>query len=191
MKVLAERDDGIRVIRVENLADAEPWRAAFAGSYQAVWAEPPYDERWFPDEAEGILRHSLQLPENLSLLALRDSGVVAAFALSYPLISVPGVVREVRGLLPLESTYYFAELGVLEQYRGRGLSRQLIDLRLGLLNRQKYRSVLLRISTQKDHIYEMYIRMGFVDTGVYTEVASRRNDGIVRTDRRVYLSLTL
>lgn len=191
MKVLAERPDGIRVLRMESMDEAEPWRAAFAGAYQAVWADPPYGERWFPDEAEGVLRRNLQVADSQTLLAVRDSGVVAAFAMGSPVQAFPVVVREIRGLLPIEHTFYFSELGVLEQYRGRGIGRQLLDLRLAKLNREKYPNVLLRLSAHRDRVYEMYLRMGFEDTGVYTEVASRRDDGTTRTDRRVYLSLTL
>ena len=190
MKVLAEREDGIRVLRMESQEDAEPWRAAFAGSYQAIWAEPPYSERWFPDEAEGVLRRNLSVAENQTMLAVRESGVVAGFAMGCPVSAFHVVVREIRGLLPIEATWYFSELGVLEQYRGRGLGHQLLELRLAALRRDRYPNVLMRISASKGSAYEMYLRMGFVDTGVYTEVPSRREDGSTRTDRRVYLSLT-
>ena len=37
----------------------------------------------------------------------------------------------------------------------------------------------------------MYMRMGFEDIGVYTEVHSRRIDGRVSTDRRLFLSKVL
>lgn len=191
MKVLAERADGIRVLGIESLEESEPWRAAFAGAYQAVWADPPYGERWFPDEAEGVLRRNLQVHDSQTLLAVRESGVVAGFAMGCPVQAFPVVVREIRGLLPIEHTFYFSELGVLEQYRGAGLGRQMLDLRLAALNREKYPNVLLRLSSQRNRTYEMYRRLGFEDTGVYTEVASRRDDGTTRTDRRVYLSLTL
>src|SRR4051812_5353553 len=75
MKLIAQRDDGIRVLRIESLADAEAWMPAFVGAYQAIWSEPPYNERFFPDEAAGILRRSVELAENVTLLAVRESGV--------------------------------------------------------------------------------------------------------------------
>jgi hypothetical protein len=37
----------------------------------------------------------------------------------------------------------------------------------------------------------MYLDMGFDDIGVYTEVHSRRTDGRVSTDRRLFLSKML
>ena len=191
MRVLLEREDGSRVLKMEHLTDAEPWRASFAGSFQEVWSDPPYGERWFPEEAEGVLRRNLSVSDSHTLLAVRDSGVVSGFALGCPVSAAPGVVREVRGLLPIEHTFYFSELGVLEQYRKRGFGRQMVALRLSLLNRQKYHHVLMRISTQRDFVYEFYRAQGFEDMGLFTEVTFRRMDGGVRTDRRVYLSLAL
>jgi GNAT superfamily N-acetyltransferase len=173
------------------MQDAEPWRAAFAGAYQVVWSDPPYDEYFQSEEAEGVLKRSLQIPENLTLIAVRDPGLVVAFGFAAPVQAFPVVAREIRGLLPLENTYYFSELGVLERYRGSKLGRQLVELRLSTLNRQKFHTALLRISARRDHAYEMYLRLGFEDTGVYTEVSSRRSDGATRTDRRVYLSKVL
>ena len=157
--VLRVRDDGIRIVRLRGPQDAEPWRAAFAGAYQAIWSEPPYDERFFPDEAEGVLLRAVRLPDNVTLLAVRDSGIVAGFAIAYPVQAKSDVAREIRGLLPVEDTFYFAELGVLDGHRARGLGQELVRLRLG-----------------------------FQDTGVYMEVKSRKNDNSQRTDRRLFLS---
>lgn len=191
MKTLLRRDDNIEVLRLESLTGVDRWRTAFAGSYQAIWSEPPYNERFFPDEAEGVLRRAMLNAENINLLAVRDSGVVAGFGLSYPVAANAAIVREIRGILPIEHTFYFADLGVLEPYRRRGLGRQLVDLRLSFIDRSRYHHVLLRVSAVRDAVYEMYRARGFVDTGVYTEVSIRRNDGITRTDRRVYLSKDL
>lgn len=191
MYVVAERDDQVRIIRLENPADAEPWVAAFVGAYQAIWSEPPYNERFFPDEAAAVLRRALEVADNITLLAVRPSGVVAGFGIAYPVKAKTDVARDIRGLLPIEDTYYFAELGVLEHWRVRGLGRQLIDLRLQLIDRERWRHVLLRTSAVRNTSYEMYRKMGFEDTGVYMEVPARRNDGSTRTDRRLFLSMVL
>jgi GNAT superfamily N-acetyltransferase len=188
MKVIAQRDDGVRILRIESQEEADPWRASFAGSYQAIWQEPPYNERYFPEEAEGVLRHAVDVPENITLLAVRESGVVVGFAISYPLAAKADVCRELRGLLPIEDVFYFAELGVLERWRAAGLGHQLVNLRLDLIDRSRFHYVLLRTSAVRNASYEMYRRMGFDDTGVYMEVASRKVDGGTRTDRRLFLS---
>lgn len=186
--VLRVRDDGIRIVRLRGPEDAEPWRAAFAGAYQAIWSEPPYDERFFPDEAEGVLLRAVRLQDNVTLLAVRDSGIVAGFAIAYPVQAKSDVAREIRGLLPVEDTFYFAELGVLDGHRARGLGQELVRLRLDLIDTSRYHHVLLRTSASRNASYEMYLRLGFEDTGVYMEVKSRKNDNSQRTDRRLFLS---
>jgi GNAT superfamily N-acetyltransferase len=191
MQVVAQRDDGVQILRLTTPTDAEPWLAAFVGAYQAIWSEPPYNERFFPDEAAAVLRHCLEVPDNIALLAVRPSGVVVGFGFAYPVKAKSDVARDLRGLLPIEDTFYFAELGVLEQWRVRGLGSQLIDLRLQLIDRQRWRHVLLRTSAVRNTSYEMYRRMGFEDTGVYMEVAARRVDGSTKTDRRLFLSMVL
>ena len=191
MKTLLTREDGIRIVRLETTEDGEIWRAAFVGAYQSIWAEPPYEERFFPDEAEGVLRRSLRVPDHVTLLAVRDSGLCVGFGIAYPVTGKADVAREIRGLLPLEDTFYFAELGVLDGWRDRGLGRQLVAERLGCIDASRFRHVLLRTSAVKNASYDMYMKMGFDDTGVYMEVPSRRMDGTTRTDRRLFLSKVL
>ena len=186
--VLRDYGDGLRIVRLLGPQDAEPWRAAFAGAYQAIWSEPPYDERYFPDEAEGVLLRAVRLPDHVTLLAVRDSGIVAGFGIAYPVQAKSDVAREIRGLLPVEDTFYFAELGVLDDYRARGLGQELVQLRLALMDKSRFHHVLLRTSALRNASYEMYMRLGFQDTGVYMEVQSRKNDGSQRTDRRLFLS---
>jgi GNAT superfamily N-acetyltransferase len=191
MKTLLTREDGIRIVRLETIEDGEIWRAAFVGAYQSIWAEPPYEERFFPDEAEGVLRRSLRVQDHVTLLAVRDSGLCVGFGIAYPVPGKADVAREIRGLLPLEDTFYFAELGVLDGWRDRGLGRQLVAERLGCIDASRFRHVLLRTSAVKNASYDMYMKMGFDDTGVYMEVPSRRMDGTTRTDRRLFLSKVL
>ena len=191
MHVVAERDDEVQIIRLESAVDAEPWMAAFVGAYQAIWAEPPYNERFFPDEAAAVLRRALEVPDHITLLAVRPSGVVVGFGFAYPVKGKSDVARDIRGLLPIEDTFYFAELGVLEHWRVRGLGTQLIDLRLSLIDRERWRHVLLRTSAVRNTSYEMYRKLGFEDTGVYMEVSARRVDGTTKTDRRLFLSMVL
>jgi GNAT superfamily N-acetyltransferase len=186
--VLRDYGDGLRIVRLLGPQDAEPWRAAFAGAYQAIWSEPPYDERYFPDEAEGVLLRAVRLPDHVTLLAVRDSGIVAGFGIAYPVQAKSDVAREIRGLLSVEDTFYFAELGVLDDYRARGLGQDLVQLRLALMDKSRFHHVLLRTSALRNASYEMYLRLGFQDTGVYMEVKSRKNDGSQRTDRRLFLS---
>lgn len=191
MNIVAERPDGIRVVRVTTLEEAAPFRASFAGAYQDIFSEPPYNERFSPDEADAVLQQFLQVPDNVTLLAVKGDESVVAFGIGVPAASRPDVARELRGLLPVQHSFYLAELGTLEPYRGRGLGRQLVKLRLELVDRRRFHHVVLRTSAVRNASYEMYLAMGFDDTGVYMEVPARRTDGSVSTDRRLFLAKVL
>jgi ribosomal protein S18 acetylase RimI-like enzyme len=191
MELIAEREDRIHIIRIRNTVDGLPWRAPFAGAYQDVWSEPPYNEDFTPDEAASVLRRALETPDNITLLGVNEARVVLGFGVAVPVTSRPDVVREIRGLLPIDHTSYFAELGVLERVRNRGLGRQLIQLRLDLLDRRRFTHAVLRTSATRNATYDLYRELGFEDAGVYMEVPSRRVDGRTRTDRRLFMAKVL
>jgi len=191
MLTMAERSDGLTILCLQSPVDGEPWRAAFAGAYQSIWSEPPYNERFSTEEAGAVLQRALRIPDQITLLAVRESGVVAGFAMAFPVASKPDVVRDIRGLLPIDHTFYFAELGVMEPWRQSGLGKQLIEIRLQLIDRARFSHLILRTSAIKNAVYEMYRKLGFEDTGVYMEVPSRRNDGSFRTDRRLFMAKVL
>ena len=100
-------------------------------------------------------------------------------------------MHQLRGLLPVPHTFYLAELGVLESARGQGIGKMLVAQRLELIDHRKFTHVVLRVSAVRNQSYDMYMDMGFDDIGVYTEVHSRRTDGRVSTDRRLFLSKLL
>ncbi len=189
--IVLERPDGIRIIRISSPEEALPYKASFAGAYQDIFSEPPYNERYFPSEAQAILRRYLSTPENICLLAVRGRTKVVGFGIGVPAMSKPDIARDLRGLLPVPHSYYLAELGVLESARGQGLGSMLVGQRLELIDHQKYTHVVLRVSAVRNRSYDMYMDMDFDDIGVYTEVHSRRTDGRVSTDRRLFMSKLL
>lgn len=188
---LLTRDDGLRILRVRTAEEAEPYRASFAGAYQDIFSGPPYFERFWASEAMGILDGFLRVPDHITLLAVRGESRVVAFGIGVPMTARPDIARELRGLVPIRESFYLAELGVQDGWRGKGLGRQLVDLRLQLIDPARYSHVLLRTVASRRGAYEMYRSMGFEDMGVYMEVPSRRVDGSVTTDRRLFLSRVL
>jgi ribosomal protein S18 acetylase RimI-like enzyme len=189
--VKLDKRAGIRILKVEGPQDVIPYRAAFVGAYQTIFREPPYSERIFPAEAEGVLRRILQTPGHITLLAVSGNSRVVGFGAGVPLAARQDVYRDMHGLLPVQHTFYLAELGVLPEYRGEGLGAELVQTRLDLIDRQVYTHVLLRTSVRLHRAQDMYLSLGFEDIGVYQEVAARRMDGAVRTDRRLFLSKVL
>lgn len=187
LKTLGE----VRIIRVDQPLEVVMFSASFVGAYQTVWADPPYNERFYPSEAEAVLRRYLAVPEQVTLLAVRGRAQVVGFGMAVPLHSQPRIARTLRGLLPLEHTFYLSELGVLPGWRQKGLGSALLDLRLDLIDKHRYSHAALRTSARRDFVYDMFRKRGFEDTGVYSEVSFRRTDGSVRSDRRLYLSRML
>lgn len=189
--IIAQRPDGIRILRITRPEEAIAYRASFAGAYQDIFSEAPYNERIFPSEAEGVLTAYLQTADNLTLLALSPKNKVVGFGIGLPLMSRPDIMRELRGLLPVRETFYLADLGVLSTWRGTGLGKDLVRQRLREIDRRRFRHVVLRTSAVRNASYEMYMKLGFDDMGVYMEVPSRRLDGRTSTDRRLFLSKVL
>lgn len=162
------------------------WRFGFVGAYQTVFADEPYHERFSSEEADGVYQRLVQIPENITMLAV-DGTKVAGFSSAIPLKYKRDVARSLSGLVPVQHSFYLAELGVLRQYRGRRLGRRLIEERLQRIDRKVYSHVLLRVAASRNASYEMYLSMGFEDMGVYMEVPMLRVDGTVTTDRRLFL----
>ena len=65
-----------------------------------------------------------------------------------------------------------------------------MELRLQTIDRRRFTHVVLR-PCGPQRPYEMYMRRGFDDMGVYMEVPARRIDGRVATDRRLFLHKVL
>ncbi len=185
---LFARPDGIRIIQISHPDQIAPYRASFAGAYQTIFSEPPYSERFSPQEAVGVLLHCLQTPENITLLAIKGTAEVVGFGLAVPARVRKDIATELAGLIPVRYSFYLAELGVLESHRCSGLGRQLVQARLDRIDPIRYTHVVLRTSATRNASYEMYMGMGFDDMGVYMEVPSLRVDGRQTTDRRLFLS---
>ena len=128
MEILESRD-GIDIIRLYSSHDAKPYRASFVGSYQTVFADPPYNERFFPSEAEAVIHKTLQTKDHITLLCVKEE-LVIGFGFAIPVSSRSSVIQKLRGLLPVSNSFYLAELGVLEKYRRRGLGRALTEHRI-------------------------------------------------------------
>ena len=82
MQLVAERPDGVHIHRAENTADGEAWCPAFAGAYQEIWSEPPYNERFSTEEASAILARAVRIPDQITLLGVRESGVVVGVGMA-------------------------------------------------------------------------------------------------------------
>ena len=171
--------------------DAQAWRAGFVGAYQSVFSGFPYFERFYPSEAEGVYRKLLKTPGAVVLVATRGVSQVVGFSAAYPLVHKTSVAAELTGLVPIKHTFYLAELGVLEKYRGKGIGACMVKERVRLIDRDRFSHVVLRVSMNNNPSSEMYRAKGFEEMGVHMDVSAMRTDGRVTTDRRMFMSRVL
>lgn len=188
--VLTPGED-VNIRRITTSAEVAQWRAAFIGAYQTIFSGFPYFERWYPAEAEGVYRRMTSLEDNITLVATRGTDQIVGFGIAIPVLGNRAVAAHLTGLVPLRHTFYLAELGVLDTYRGKGVGRTLVRERLRLIDPKRYSHVVLRVSTNHNPSSEMYKAMGFEEMGVYMDVSAMRTDGKVTTDRRMFLSKLL
>jgi ribosomal protein S18 acetylase RimI-like enzyme len=185
---LCDFDDEIELLHLATKDTISQWEKRFTEAYQAIFAGDPYFEAFSEQEAETIYRSLTRIPGHITIIAVNRKGAIAGFGIAVPLTSSIPVSQELTGLIPVPHTMYFAELGVLNTYRGRGLGRALIKTRLNLINTDRYSHVVLRVAAEKNPSYDMYISMGFEDMGVYMSVSTKRIDGTLKTDQRLFLS---
>lgn len=180
-----------RLVRIHHDEDQARYRAGFIGAYQTVFARAPYHERFSPAEAEGVWHRLTRVSGNVTVLAVTPTDKVVGFGIGIPMRHQRDVTRRLAGLLDPKHTFYFAELGVLPEYRSQGLGGALVQARLAALDPGCWTSVVLRASAARSGNLELYTSMGFSETGETMDVSALRTDGRVSTDRRVFLHGTL
>jgi ribosomal protein S18 acetylase RimI-like enzyme len=173
------------------MADMRAFKASFVGVYQAIISEPPYYQRLFPMEAQAVLKRTLETSGHSSFFLVMGATQVLGFGLGVPLESRSEICKEVRGLLDVSHTFYLSEFGVLPKYRERGLGRLMLESRLAEIDRAIFSHAIVRTSTADVVSKRLYKKLGFEEVGVFQEVMGRRNDGTVRSDRRMFMAKVL
>ncbi len=181
--------EDVDFVQIFNLEQIKPYMNSLAAAYQSVYTSPPYNEHFYPYEAQSIISYHVSSNNQITILALKDQQVIG-FGLACPVHRYPEITRQIRGLLPTKYTYYLTELGVLAKWRRKGIGRHLTEEQIKLID-PRYQHVVLRTSQNQDAAHQMYTTMGFEDMGVYMEISSRRVDGSTRNDRRLFLSRLL
>ena len=148
-------------------------------------------EQLTKEDALNVWDKLTEIPENITLIAASPTNQVLGFGIAIPLAKQKDVSPVITGLIPVPTTVYFAELGVLPEARGRGLGRMLVKHRMDLINRERYTGAVLRVAENRNTSKLMYEEMGFEDMGVYMDVEAQRIDGVVNHDRRLFLYCVL
>ncbi|MBW1879698.1 MAG: GNAT family N-acetyltransferase [Deltaproteobacteria bacterium] len=189
--LLSRFDDDLRIEHLQTPEELANWRQRFIDSYRVIFRGPPYLEDMTEELAGFSWDYLTGHPGHITLVAVNPEEVVVGFGIAVPLTVTRLVAAQLAGLVPHKYTYYLAELGVLDAYRGRGLGRVLIHERIKLMDHKLYSHVVLRVSAKRHPSADLYESMGFVDMGVYMDVSNPRIDGTVSSDRRLFMSKVL
>lgn len=188
-----------QVTNVEQIKEA--LKTGLIQLYQEIFAEPPYQEYFSKDEVislftsyttEGILL--LSYLQNIVIgfcatvpftkSAIYGEEIEVSKGVSHILSTI--CLKESFGLDP-KSTWYMADLGVRKDQRQRGLAHQLIKVSLNALE-HNVKNVLLDTSEDSVQVQSLYHSCGFqLIPNKAREVAQMRQDGIVKTDRRLFM----
>lgn len=183
--------DEFNIVRINSKTEAEPYLDSFAAAYQTIFSAPPYNESFSIEEARNVFLNQVAFPQSINLIVVDKDNSVVGFGFAIPVEHRADIAQHLRGLTPIKHSFYFSELGVLPGWRRRGIGKILTERRLSLIDSSRYSQVLLRTAEMPDASHQMYLALGFEDMGVYIEVSSKRTDGQLTTDRRLFLSRLL
>lgn len=177
----------IDIILISNIAELEPFLPSLCKTYQIVFSTSPYNERFYPNEVDNLMRRHIEGKDQSTILVVKEQRVIG-FGLASPVNNHPDISRRVRGLLPIKQTYYIAEIGILPDCRRKGLGQKILEQHMKNMDPEKFNYIVLRSSISEDPAHFMFQKMGFEDMGVYMDIHSRKTDGATRIDHRALLS---
>lgn len=146
-----QQQTGFSAVRVETSYQLnEMLEKGLASLYKDVFAGPPYNEKFELEEVKNIFREFLD-KKGIIFVATDPAAEnrPIAFVVSIPLraeFELAKIADEYYA--DPEKTAYFAEDGVAEGYRRRGLSGQMKNLLLEANSVEGMQKILLRTSTQ-------------------------------------------
>lgn len=105
--------------------DAKPYLSLLADLRLEVFKEPPY--LYLGNKEDELHYGARYLSKNLIISITTINGRFAAIGTGLPLVEAQEVIRDVREKLnDLESIYYYGEVIVLSEFRGKGLLKKIL-----------------------------------------------------------------
>jgi len=153
-----------------------------------VFSQPPYNEQFTNYEIRKIF---LEYVKSGLLFVARSEKQVVGFGAAIPISECNEIALLAEPFnIPLEDTWYMADLGVIAQRRREGIARQLVLARLDAI--PKGSTVLMRTSTENTASQTLYRSLGFTQIeGMIQNVTQQRTDRTTQTDRRIFLVKTI
>lgn len=110
---------------------------------QAIYAEPPYGERWPESRATAYLESFFRMDSEGALVATDDGKIIGAvFGFSYPWHT--------------GSVVFIQELFVAGQYRGKGIARNLVMQMVEKKSMDSQVALIVREGTVAAKFYEKF-----------------------------------
>lgn len=173
---------------IEKVQTAEELNDAFNRGlvelYQAVFADPPYEEKFTPEEVKSFFE--LYFLQGVLMLARENTQNVIGFSASIPLVLEQEIAKiaENFGIDP-ETVWYFADLGVAHEYRRQKIAQALVQ---ALIAETPADTLIMRTSENNIASQRVNQGVGFeIVDGMEQFVDQQRQDGTVKADRRIFL----
>lgn len=186
-----EAETGLRAVQVSSRQQLEELlTGGLADLYKDVFAGEPYNEKFELDEVKDIFREFLE-KKGIIFVALDPAANdrPVAFVTSVPLKAEFEIAAMVENCdnINIDAAGYFAEDGVAEDYRRRGISGRMKKLLLEANSIAGLRQVLLRTST-KNYVQINAVNKagGRVLTPLFQKIARNTNDGGTEIDNNLF-----
>lgn len=173
---------------------ADHHRDDFVRTYRTVFGGPPYDETYTDAEILDVWRPHLE--DGVIFLAL-DGAAMIGLGCSIPLQSAPAEIRAflepMRGMngFPndFREVWYMSEVGVLKEYRKKGICSQLIRKRLMHSSALGAPHYVMRTAAEGSNSANLYRSKGAVQLPGIQDVSSSAQVTVNKSQStaRVYL----
>ncbi len=184
-----ERKTGLCVEKINDLKKLEDaFEGGLADLYSRVFAEPPYLEKFLPEESIAVFKDYLY--RGGAIYMARDPAAgnkVVSFLVTTPLKVEPEILSVLSDRIESDQAIYFADAGVEAAYRRRNISVMIKNFAFEDARLQGYKFGFSRTSAESYKQISAFNKVGGVTlAGVFQDVASRRLDGTLSRDRRIF-----
>jgi len=112
------------------------------------------------DKEETIQYIDAILLQGFTLLAVEDDKLLGAI-MTCPLLFDKSLPDEIRQNFTIDKCVYVSEMMVVENARGQGLGKQLLDIFFDSVDKTLYSDVFIRVWDQNVPALSLYRKMGF------------------------------
>jgi len=155
--------------------------------YQQVFADFPYNEKFSVEEVKSAFEATLNAGGLIFTASAPDNRKTIAFVSSVPLRAEPSISDVVKSVVDLQTTSYFSEDGVAQAWRRQNISTNMKDMLLTANYLLGYDNVILRTSLYNyPQIASVSKSGGVVISEISQDVESKRGDGTISSDKRIF-----